>query len=306
MRVAIVGAGAVGSLFAGLLAHGGHDVTLIERQPETVRAIRHNGLRLEGVRGDYRVEVSIQEKGSRVPAADLVMLCVKAYDTAAAVDEHHKLFTRAHWILSLQNGIGNIETIAARLGKDRLLAGSTTMGATLVEPGLCRHAGEGDTTIGAVADKTSPGVLEVADAFHTARIDTRAAADVGPLLWAKLCVNVAINPLAALLNVPNGRLADLPDLAPLMEAAVAETVAVARAEGVSLELARVIEKSWQVVADTAANFGSMTSDLSRGRRTEIDAICGAVVELGKCHDVPTPVNDMLARLIRAREALTID
>jgi 2-dehydropantoate 2-reductase len=301
MRVAIVGAGAVGSLLAGLLSHGGAEAILIERNPAIIRAIRAGGLQMRGVRGEYRVKVHVQREAAGVGAVELVFLCVKAYDTGAAVDEHRALFGGDALVLSLQNGIGNLEAIAERIGRERLLAGTTTMGATLERPGVCVHAGEGETFVGEAGGLVGARARLVAGRLSQYGVPTEPTDRVGELLWTKLCVNVGINPFAALLGVPNGKLAELPSLEPLMARAVAETVAVAAAEGVVLDGAAMLAKAWQVVRGTANNRGSMLSDLDAGRRTEIDAICGAVVERGRARGIPTPVNEMLTALITARQ-----
>jgi 2-dehydropantoate 2-reductase len=299
LKVVVVGAGAIGSVVAAILHRGGLDVRLLGRRTEAIATIAREGLCIEGVRGSYiaPVPISVEWRGGDV---DLAVLCVKAYDTAGAVDAHFPLFRQARLVLSLQNGIGNVESLAERLGTDRLLAGTTTMGANVRSPGHVVHAGEGDTVVGEVSGELSARVTEVAAALSRAGLRTLAVADIHQTLWMKLGVNAAINPVTALLEVVNGELAARPALRPLIEAIVAEVVAVARQVGVSLHAAELSARVWQVVAMTKDNRTSMLADLAAGRRTEIDAINGAVVRLGREHRVPTPVNETLTRLIEAR------
>ena len=299
MKIAVVGAGAVGSVVAGVLARGGLDVRLIERNAATVARIAEHGLRLAGVRGEFVVRLPICCDAREAGPVDLVVFCVKAYDTEAAVAEHGALLTGGATAMSLQNGIGNVEQLAARFGADRALAGSTTLGANVRGPGAVEFAGEGDTRIGEARGGRTARVEEIAAAWTAAGLPTQAVADIRETLWAKLCVNAAGNPLSALLRVRNRDLAQAAPLRPLAQAIIAEAVAVAAAVGVRLDAAALVERLWQIVEKTADNKTSMLADFAAGRPTEIEAINGAVVRLGRDHGVPTPVNETLAQLIAA-------
>ncbi|HLN61659.1 MAG TPA: 2-dehydropantoate 2-reductase, partial [Symbiobacteriaceae bacterium] len=202
-----------------------------------------------------------------------------------------------------RTGLGNAEALAGVLGPDRVLAGTTAQGATLLGPGRVAHGGNGPTRI---APWTPGGaaaleVERVAALFNRAGLAASTAADARPLLWAKLAVNCAINPLTAILRVTNGQLLERPDARRLMEAAAREAGAVAAACGVRLR-EEPVAQAIAVAGATAANRSSMLQDVERGRRTEIDAISGAVARLGAEHGVGAPVNATLAELVRALEA----
>ncbi|MDP8256812.1 MAG: ketopantoate reductase family protein [Candidatus Alcyoniella australis] len=301
MRIYVIGAGAVGSIFGGYLSLGGHEVTLVESRPETRQNVERHGLRIEGLRGELCARPRIVEQAGPDAAAQLVMVCTKAYDTAAAVDQHRALFGADTLAMSLQNGIGNVEALAERVGGENVLAGTTTSGGYLVEPGRVCHAGQGLTVIGESRGGESQRAQRIAKAFCDAGIQTEVSQHIDELLWSKLCVNVAINPLTALLGVPNGVPAQYEPSKRLMLAAVDEAVDVAASVGVLLDREQMRERALEVARLTADNRSSMLGDLAAGRRTEIDFINGAVARVGAQHGVDTPVNRVLAQLVRAAE-----
>jgi len=200
--------------------------------------------------------------------------------------------------VTLQNGVGNLEKLQAALGQ-RSTLGVTSLGATLERPGVVRHAGEGPIHLAPPAvPKDHPvqaafGAL--ADALRAARFDLHLSEDVVSLVWGKLAVNAGINPLTALLGVPNGFLAEHRACRRLMEEAAREVGAVAEAQGIALPYDDPSAAALDVARRTAANHSSMLQDRMQGRPTEIDAICGAVVAAGKRHGVPTPVNHLFLR-----------
>ena len=302
MRVFVIGSGAISSLYAGYLAKGGVDVTMVARNAEVVEQIKKNGLRIEGIRGEHTIKLPVVTDVGDDPQADLVLICVKAYDTAGAVEQHAKLFGENTLAVTVQNGIGNVEEVTQRIGEQNVLAGTTTMGAFVAGPGVVHHAGEGETTLGEVRGGKSERAANIAETLTAAGLPTKVSENINVLLWTKLCINVAINPLTALLRVRNGVLAEHEETRSVMLAGVNETITLARKLGIELEgealRARVIE----VAQLTAKNKSSMLVDSLKGKRTEIGYINGAVARLGREHGVPTPVNDVLANLVSAQEA----
>jgi 2-dehydropantoate 2-reductase len=300
MGVLVFGAGSLGSLVGGVLSRE-HDVTLVGREPH-VSAIREGGLRIVaegGVEIDGRRDLTVR------PAAvtdldasmrpDLAVVTVKSFDTdeaaraLAAVDPGG--------VLSLQNGMGNEETLADHLGRP-VLAGTTTYGARLREPGVVACTGVGTVTLGPHGDAPMETAERAGKAFLEAGIGAAVVADPRLHLWEKLAVNAGINPVTALARVPNGAVVDGP-AADLATRAAVETAAVARERGIDLPEEAAREAIRDVAATTAANRSSMLADVEGGRRTEIDAINGYVVErAGK----PVPTNETLLALIRAWEA----
>ena len=302
MEILIIGAGAMGGLFGALLApHAA--VSLFTTNGEHAQVIQRDGLTLTGMDGLVRrTEVrALTDPAQYGGQADLILICTKARSTDAAARTAHGLLARDGLVLTLQNGLGNLERIAAVVGPARASAGITAQAATLLAPGRVRHAGSGPTVLAALPGQDQR-IAAIAELFNRAGIETRITDDVDALLWSKLIVNVGINALTALLRVPNGVLAEVPECEQLMAEAVAEAVAVAR----SLNIRLAYEEQWdrvrQVCILTAANRASMLQDILRGAPTEIDGINGAVVVKGGEAGVPTPVNLLLTRLIKALEA----
>jgi 2-dehydropantoate 2-reductase len=306
MELLIIGAGAMGGLFASLLApHAA--VTLLTTNPEHAAVIGAQGLTLVDLDGatrrvPVRVLTDPQDYGRR---ADLILLCTKTRATAVVAATARDLLAADGMVLTLQNGLGNLEQLVAAVGVQRAAAGVTSQAATLLGPGWVRHAGRGPTVLG-IPPGREEAIAAVAGLFNRAGLETSISDDVDSLLWSKLIVNVGINALTALLRVPNGVLAQTPECDLLMARAVAEAVAVARALGIGLDCERQLERVREVCLRTADNRASMLQDILRGRPTEIDAINGAVVERGRQAGVDTPVNLLLTQLVHALEATVAD
>ena len=286
------GAGSLGSLVGGVLART-RAVTLVGRDPHVAR-VRESGLRVSGcVEARVRPDAVTDATGL---SADLAVVTVKAFDTRAAADALAAADVAR--VLSLQNGLTE-ETLAARLDAP-VLAGTATYGARLAEPGRVECTGEGEIALGRVEGGDSPAAGEVATAFRDAGLNAVAAADMPRRRWEKLAVNAGVNPVTALSRVENGALSDGPAAGAARRAAN-EAARVARAEGVELSDADAMAALERVAEATAANRSSMLQDVSAGRRTEVDAISGAVVERAARHGVDVPTNRTLADLLRAWE-----
>jgi 2-dehydropantoate 2-reductase len=295
MEILIFGAGSLGSLLGGLLARP-HDVTLVGRDPH-VTAVREDGLRITGVETlTARPAATTDGRGA---SADLALVTVKTHDTAAAARDLATGDVGA--VCSLQNGMGNEETLSARLDAP-VLAGTTTHGARLVDPGHVAWLGRGQVTVGPWRPADAADTSErVAAAFRAAGLDAVATVDVRRRLWEKLAINAAINPVTALARVENGALAPPGALADLARRAGAEAARVARADGVELPTATVTDAVDAVVGETARNRSSMHQDVAAGRRTEVEAINGYVIDRAEAAEVSVPVNRTLAALVRGWE-----
>lgn len=299
MKIAIVGAGAMGCLFGGMLAEAGHAVQFITRLPEAADHLRTYGLRLEGLSGERTLAVAASADLRQAADAELVLIAVKAYDTATVAPAVAAAVAPPVPILTLQNGLGNVEAIAAAAGAGRTLGGVTAQGATFLDVGHVRHAGRGPTVIGEAAGPATERTKRLAALFCEAGIETSVTEDLLAALWHKLIVNVGINAIAALTCRRNGELLDGGPAEELLEQAVVEATAVARAEGLSFDPATEVQRVKDVCRATALNFNSMFQDLRRGRRTEIDFINGAIVQKGQAAGIPTPVNRVLTQLVQA-------
>ncbi len=289
----------MGTLFSGLLGLAGHEVWLLGRRPEVVSHIAREGVTL--VRGEARrtVRVKTTVKAEEAGTAELVVVFVKAYDTLQASKDALPVVGAGTLVLTLQNGLNNVETIASVVGRGGVLAGVTAHGATLLGPGLVRHAGEGETSIGEIDGGETERLARVADAFRAAGIEVKLSSEVSSLIWGKLVVNASINPLTALLKRRNGELLDKEETRALMRALAMEVAAVARARGVALPHRDPIETVEAVCRRTSSNRSSMLQDVERGVPTEVDYINGAVVREGEAVGVPTPVNWAMTQLVRA-------
>jgi 2-dehydropantoate 2-reductase len=300
-RIAVVGPGALGCLFAGTLALAGHDVRLLGRRPEQAQEIEHRGVVVERDGTERQARVRAGTDPSTLGPVDLAIVLVKAYDTAAAAHSLQALLGVDGIALSLQNGLGNVEALVAVLGAERVLGGITSQGATMLGTGRVRHAGFGPTGLAEASGRLTERAQQIAALLSGAGIEARAAEEVAPLVWGKLIANAAINPLGALLRCQNGQTAERPSSELLFVALAAEAGAVARALGVTLPFPDPVEHARSVAQVTSRNRNSMLQDVENGRRTEIDAINGAVARLGAEVGVPTPVNATVAGLIRALE-----
>lgn len=306
VHIVVVGSGAMGGLFGARLAAAGHDVLLYDIWQEHVAAIEERGLFIEGPDGTpIRYQVRATDKPPHtLRGAELILVQVKSYDTYSALAPLEPRVNPESLILSLQNGLGNLEQMQKALPNHRrFLIGTTAHGAGVIAPGRIRHAGPGPTVIGDPMTDRTPrlNLKPVRDAFQDAGFATQLSDRIFAAIWLKLTANVSINPLTALTGVRNGQLLDDPELLALADAAVAETVAVMKAIGIDAPERDFSEFARQVMRDTGTAHSSMLQDIQNGKRTEIAAINGAVAELGRQLGVPTPVNRWLTALVRSRE-----
>jgi 2-dehydropantoate 2-reductase len=294
-NILIVGTGALATLFAGRLAGTGASVTLLGTWKHAIEAFNQDGARLIQPDGSgLNFNVRATNDPSDCKNADLALVLVKAWQTERAAGQLAHCLPRNGLALTLQNGLGNREILSAGLGAERVMLGITTTGATLLGPGMVRMGGEGKTSL-----EAHPRSAEVGELLRSAGMRVEIVADANALVWGKLVVNAAINPLSALLSLPNGALLERPAARLVMAALARETAAVASALGVHLPFADPVAMAEDVARRTARNRSSMFQDVKRGAPTEIDAICGAVVRAGDGRGVPTPVNWSMWQLVSA-------
>ena len=304
MRIAIVGVGAMSCLLgAGLSAVA--DVTLLGHWPEQLATLRRDGLRLEHPDGRHSHHaLSVADDPASVGHVAVALVAVKSRQTPDAAQLIARLLAADGLALTLQNGLNNRAALRAVLGRERVALGVTSQGATVIGPGVVRHAGHGPTYIGrdaALGPAQRVCLPELAALLSAAGFDTHLVDDTDALVWGKLAVNAAINPLTALLHVPNGFLVEHEALLSIMRRTADEVAAVAAAQGIVLA-EDAANRAVAVAHGTAANRSSMLQDVERGAPTEIDAICGAVARVGVAVGVATPLNDRLCRLVRQLES----
>lgn len=301
MKIAVIGAGAMGSLFGAYLTQAGESVTVVDIWPEHIRAIQKQGLILESANGEQMFPLVATTEIHQLESVDLVILFVKSAATRAAALSAATILRQDGRILTLQNGLGNAETIADVIGRERVLVGTTAQGATMLGPGRVRHAGQGDTHIGKMQGGVDQFCQDVAAILSRSGLPAFVETDVRGLVWGKLVVNTGINALTALLRLRNGQLVELPETKKLLEMAVAEAVQVAKAAGIQLPYSDPVEKVVSVAIATKNNQSSMLQDILRGSPTEIAVINGAIVREGERLGVATPVNQTLTLLVRSLE-----
>jgi 2-dehydropantoate 2-reductase len=302
MKIAILGAGAMGSVFGATLAQGNNDVTLIDVQRPTVQAINTNGLSvLDKQENEKTILVKASDNASTVGVCDLVIIFVKCYHTEDAARSAMPLLGPETQVLSLQNGWGNGPKIGKIVDSGRVLMGVTYHSATVRGPGQIHHAGQGKTWIGEMEPRDPTRVRRIAEACEQAGIETAVVDDIRTTVWAKLALNACTLPTSALLQFYAGELLQHRGTMELMEALLKEVIAVAHAQNIAMNY----DERWKAItgllerAQTARS--SMLQDMQAKRRTEIDVINGAIVQGGKLFNIPTPYNNAMVWMVKAIE-----
>jgi 2-dehydropantoate 2-reductase len=293
MKIAVMGAGAVGCYYGGMLARAGHEVTLIARA-QHVEAVRRGGLRMELKGFDGNVPMRAAEEPSAVRGAKLVLFSVKSPDTERAGSMLVPHLDREAVILTLQNGVDNAERLAATLGRE-VLPATVYVAVEMAGPGHVRYHGRGELVIGQSAASAS-----IAAAFGAAGVPVEVSDNVSGALWAKLIVNCAYNALSAITQLPYGRLVQGEGIPAVMRAVVDECLAVARAAGVVVP-GDMHQATVRIAETMPGQFSSTAQDLSRGKPTEIEHLNGFVVRKGDALGVPTPANRLLVALVKLLE-----
>jgi 2-dehydropantoate 2-reductase len=304
MRIAVVGPGAIGSLFAFRFVNAGHIVQLIDHDPERAQAISRSGLHLceQGIDSHVPVTCNVVEHAEQ--AIDLLCICVKAYDTAKAVTAAVRLITPDTIAASLQNGLQNAACMAKHLPPDRIVCAVTEQGATGISPGRVRHAGEGPTYVGPYCPAAQPAANRFLDVLLSAGLPAQLAERADTVCWSKAILNTGINPASAIWKIPNGSIPTHPEAAPLSQAACREAQKTANLLGIPL----LFSDAWAAVCGlcerTAGNLSSMLQDVSTGRRTEIEAITGHIVRAAHDIGIETPACSELVDRVCALERST--
>lgn len=306
MKIAIVGPGAMGTLLTAYLgrslAKSGEEVFLVDYNPERAKKIKEDGLRLEGSGSDLKVKVNAIAEPKAAGVCDLIIICVKSYNTEEAIKAVKECVAEHTQVLTLQNGIGNIQILNDIVGEDKVIGGVTSHGSTSLGWGHARHAGKGETIIGKSNGRVLGPVREVAAILTKAGFETKVSRDINSLIWSKLIINAGINPLTAITRLNNGRLLECDSTRDIMRAAVQEAVRVAKRKRIKLVYDDPIQKVESVAKSTGANISSMLQDVLRKKRTEIDFINGAIIRQAKALSIPAPVNEALTNLVKTIEA----
>jgi 2-dehydropantoate 2-reductase len=296
-QVLIVGTGAMACMFAARLASAGVVVKMLGTWKDGILALQRYGVRIVNENGEEQtLQVAATDDPVECHGAELALVLVKTWQTARAAQQLGTCLAENGLALTLQNGLGNLEILQAALGEKRAVLGVTTVGATLLEPGFVRNGGNGTISLG-----KGSGLSRFAAFFKKAGFTVETVSSTDSLAWGKLVINAAINPITALLRIPNGEILELQAARSLMTAAATETAGVAAALGIQLPFADPVLAVETVASKTADNLSSMLKDVMRGGPTEVDAINGAVVRAAEAVQIPAPVNRTLWQLVKSLE-----
>src|SRR5215216_661534 len=294
-NILIVGTGALASLFAGRLAQAGHSVMMLGTWKEGLNAIRAKGIRhIDSDDRETQFNVHVTDDPRECIGVKHALVLVKAWQTERAAAQLGECLAADGLVVTLQNGLGNRETLIQSLGLKRVALGVTTAGAALLGPGVVKAGGEGPISI-----ERHPALGPLAEALTSANFQVNIVDDALSLIWGKLVINSAINPLTALLRIKNGELLERPSAREIMGQLARETAQAAHAEKIMLPFNDPAEAAEEVARKTATNQSSMLQDVLRGAPTEIDAICGAVVKTAQKYGLEAPANLACWQLIKA-------
>lgn len=302
MKIVIVGPGAIGCLFTAFLTKSKEEIWLLDKNSERAKRISESGIFLEGESGSWQAKVKATANPLDIGKADLILLCVKSFNTKLTVEQIKPLLTTETKILTLQNGIGNVEIISELAGPDRVIAGVTNEGATLIDTARIRHAGRGETIIGTPDGKTPVQMRGIREIFNKVGLECKMTRDIKSLLWSKLIINVGINALSAVTRLSNGKLIEYEGTRRILRDAVTEAARIAKRKRIKLIFDDPLAKVEAVCESTQNNLSSMLQDILRKKRTEVDFINGVIVRLGQELGIDVPTNKFLLDLIKTIES----
>jgi 2-dehydropantoate 2-reductase len=303
MKITVVGPGALGCLLASFLAKLKEEVWLLDKHKERAARIDQHGITVEALSGgEWQAKVRASADPAAIGESDLVIICVKSYATKDAVLHAKPLVGENTQVITLQNGIGNIEILSEAVGPEKVIGGVTNLGATLLDVGRVKHAGKGETIIGRIDGRIPVSMRTIREAFNKAGLELRISRDIKGLLWSKLIINVGINALTAITRLHNGRLTEYEGTRRVLREAVTEAVRVAKRKRIKLIYDDPLAKVEAVCEATSGNVSSMLQDILRKQRTEIDFINGVIVRHAQEYDIPVPVNSVLVDLVKTVEA----
>ncbi len=303
MKIAIVGAGALGSALGGTLVEGGSEVWLINRSKPHIDAITASGLTLISSEGEKTIKVNAALNCDGIGVADLIIILVKSFHTRAAIQSALPLIGEETVVLSLQNGLGHEALLAEEIGEKRLIAGKTYVGGVMQAPGRIIAGTKGkETIIGELDGRITERILKIAETFKQAGLWLTVSENVLGTLWDKLLINVATGAVSAISGLTYGELYQIPELEQTALAAVNEAIEVARAKGIHLSISSA-KDAWTLAAKGLPYTfkTSMLQSLEKGSMTEIEFVNGAVVREGKTCGILTPVNETLLACVKGIE-----
>ncbi len=303
MKIVIVGPGAIGLLLYSLLTlKSKEEIVLLDKDEERARRLTKNGIKVEGISSIKVANPDVSSDPKSVVGANLLIICVKSYDTKNVLKKIASVVTPQTLVLSLQNGVGNVELLSEAFGRERVLVGVTSMGATLLGEGNVRYAGEGETIIGRLDGNLGPELRTIRELFQRSKLAVKLSRDPIGVLWSKLIINVGINALSAITRLKNGKLIQFEGTRRILSDAVTEAVKVAKRKRIKLIYDDMLARVESVCEATADNVSSMLADVLNKKKTEIDFLNGAIVRQGESLGIKTPVNALLVDLVKTIES----
>jgi len=291
----ILGSGAMACMFAARLSSSGLPVAMVDEWQDGLKFIQINGVSLFSAQKSVHQNLSVYYPDNPIPSCQNALVLLKSWQTSWAAGLLKSCLASDGLALTLQNGLGNDVILKKELGEKRVGIGVTTLGATLVSPGKVNGFEDGSITL-----QKSLGIELLADIFRKAGYDIRVEMDLNGILWGKLIINAAVNPLSAIFEIPNGFLRDNPQIFNLLEKITAEGVLVSKSLNIKLPYTDPMVEMVKVLKTTAGNYSSMVQDMRRGAPTEIDYINGAIVDFGQKTGVPTPINQFITQMVKAK------
>jgi len=296
MNILVVGPGAVGGYFGGMLAKAGENVTFLAKEAY-YNALTPAGLRIKSFKGDFSSKVHAIKGPSEIGNMDLILMCVKSYDTEATAHQIKNNIDENTVVLSLQNGIDNTEKIGSILGRDNVIAGVVLLLAEVVSPWEIHHYSRSEIVMGETNNNVSSGLKKIVDVFNNANILCSITNNIQKEQWKKLIWNTAFNPLTTLTRSTPKELLSVPETELIVRKIMMETLNVANKIGINID-GNIVNGHIESTRKLDNSKTSMLQDLVKGKRLEIDAINGAVIAKGKEAGIPTPYNDILYSLLK--------
>lgn len=301
MRIAVIGAGAMGAMLGARFARAGAEVVLFDKDEAHVAAINTDGLTVEARDGDLHLRLAANTDPAAIGAVDMALVMVDGNATKTVAAMLAEVLPANAFVLTLQNGIGNVEALSEALGAGRVMAGSTYNSGSRLEPGKIAYTNVGDTTIGELDGATTERLRALAALFEKAGLPATVTDNVIGHIWMKFVLNVAINPVSAITGLRPGEIARTPSALKLMERILVEALAVTAAKGIRLPLddprAYVIDHAW-----VRYNRPSMLQHVEAGQRTEIDSLNGALLREAAALGISCPFNEAIVLTVKSLEA----
>ena len=297
MKIGIIGAGAMGSIFTYFFRNLNEDIIILEKDGDILNSLKE-GLTIKYKEDIQKIPARVTLKAEDLSDSDLIFIFVKSYHTDPLMKKIHEKVKGDPIYVSLQNGLGNFEAISRYIPDHRIVFGTTTIGASKETTNIVKFGGMGSITIGSMNPTAADTVLSF---FKRAKLDTTVTKNPLGAIWKKVIINAGINPIAAILSIPNGKIIGTKETKELQEIIIREAVLVANKRGMMIDADEMILLTQEVCKNTCSNICSMNQDIRNQKKTEIESITGKIIKYGKEAGVETPYNDALYKLIRGKE-----